>query len=211
MFDRDEIFIETLAGGVLRIRNNPSNNPPLADDHFPEGGGCAYAVGFKKEIICRIIAPNNAADNEELINVAVTFHYLLGLQPSATVHISRLGQDIGHIVALSDRGFRIIEMIRRHEMAPIIASARMLVGGRGSLLATCRNVRIEIEVFIPWPVAGIVLCIVAELYGSAFFTVDPDSEPLVVEAESFPGGGGRKEDNAQEAEKKELPIPTKAH
>jgi hypothetical protein len=107
-------------------------------------------------------------------------------------HITRLGQDIGHIVVLSDRGFRIIKMIRRHQVAPLIACARMLVGGRGSLLATGGDVRIEIEVFIPWPVAGVVLSVVAELYGSAFFTVDPDSEPLVVEAENFLGRGGRK-------------------
>jgi hypothetical protein len=65
-------------------------------------------------------------------------------------------------------------------------------GTGGSLLATGGDVRIEIEVFIPWPVACIVLSVVAELYGSTFFTVDPDSEPLVVEAQNFPGRDGRK-------------------
>jgi hypothetical protein len=79
MFDRDEIFIETLSGGLLRIRNNPSDNPSLTDDHFSEGVRGAHTMGFKKEIICRIIAPNNASDNKKLINVAVTLHNLLGL------------------------------------------------------------------------------------------------------------------------------------
>jgi hypothetical protein len=51
-----------------------------------------------------------------------------------------------------------------------------------------------------------VLRIVAEPDRFAFFTVGPDGKTFVVEAENFPGGGGVKEDNAQEAEKKELIV-----
>jgi hypothetical protein len=40
----------------------------------------------------------------------------------------------------------------------------------------------------------------------AFFTVGPDGETFVVEAEIFPGQGGGKEDHAQEAEKKERHV-----
>jgi hypothetical protein len=99
------------------------------------------------------------------------------------------GQDVGHIVALLNRLGDVVEVIGRHLVAAVVASAVVLVGGSGGLLASLGNVGVEVEFLMALEIALVALGVVAKLHGAAPVAVEPHRKPLVIQAQDF--GGGR--------------------
>ena len=63
-------MIQPLLGGVLGIGHNPGDDAVFtANDELPKGVWCLHPVASHKVGIIRIVAPDDTAQEQQLINV----------------------------------------------------------------------------------------------------------------------------------------------
>jgi hypothetical protein len=84
---RDKVLIKAFSGGVFGVRDNPGHHVVCpAKDHLPEGIRCGDTVTAKKIVVCRIVALDHPADNQELVHVAIALNDLFGAEPCPSIH-----------------------------------------------------------------------------------------------------------------------------
>ena len=101
-----QILIKIRFGCGGSIRHDPGDGTLVfagtADNHFPEGIRCFHAMRFQEIVIIRIVAPDDATDDQQFVGVAVAFGNFFREQPGAAVHLRSLRQDVRHVIRLSD-------------------------------------------------------------------------------------------------------------
>lgn len=106
-----------------------------------------------------------------------SFDNFLGQKPSPSVHVGRLWQDIGHVVALLDAQRGMIKMIGRYKVAAVVILAIALGAG---LLAFAGYLAIEVKTTIALAGADVVLSVLSEFHRAAFLAIEPDRKTFVI-------------------------------